>query len=157
MTMAGWKSRFSVPVGGLTEVGLSEDERFVLVVSHDGRGVFDTHTGVRLARDREIPESGAAWRNKPERLVLGIGPLTNVWVSVVGLCGGSLRARANDLCVLTRADSARQDVVLFSEATGEELLLDSPVTEIRALGFSSSGRFLVIATSSDLSLHAEGA
>jgi hypothetical protein len=38
-------------IGGLTEIGFADDTDLLLVVSHQGRGVLDCHTGQRIARD----------------------------------------------------------------------------------------------------------
>ena len=55
-------------VGGVVAIGFDPTGRYVLVVSHSGRGVFDSQTWTRVARDLSLayPEDGA---------VVGIGPL----------------------------------------------------------------------------------
>ncbi len=55
-------------VGGLVAVAFDPKGRYLLTVSHSGRGVFDTSTWQRVARDYSLdyPEGG---------VVEGIGPL----------------------------------------------------------------------------------
>lgn len=47
-------------VGGLVAMGFDATGRFLLTVSHSGRGVYSTHTWERVGRDSKIayPESG---------------------------------------------------------------------------------------------------
>jgi len=49
-------------VGGVVAIGFDSTGRFALVVSHSGRGVFDTQTWQRIARDSALacPEDGEA-------------------------------------------------------------------------------------------------
>jgi hypothetical protein len=62
-------------VGGLVAAGFDPSGRFLLAVSHNGRGVFAVGTWERLARDtaRVYPEDGRA---------IGIGPIEGVSVPV---------------------------------------------------------------------------
>ena len=62
-------------VGGLVAMGFDPGGRYVLTVSHSGRGVFDTLTWQRIARDPALayPENGEA---------LGIGPLAGKRIKV---------------------------------------------------------------------------
>lgn len=65
-------------LGGLVAVGFDPAERFLLVVSHSGRGVFDTNTWQRVARDALL-----AYPNKG--YVGGIGPIEGVAIAVTEL------------------------------------------------------------------------
>ncbi len=62
-------------VGGLVAMGFDPSGRYLLTVSHSGRGVFDTHNWQRVARDVELayPING---------LAKGIGPLTSQYIAV---------------------------------------------------------------------------
>ncbi|HEY0009585.1 MAG TPA: hypothetical protein VGB55_12735 [Tepidisphaeraceae bacterium] len=62
-------------VGGLVAVGVDPSGRYLLTVSHSGRGVFDTNTWQRVARDVEpgYPVDGRAE---------GIGPLAGQTIPV---------------------------------------------------------------------------
>ena len=65
-------------VGGLVAIGFDAASRYVLTVSHSGRGVYDTRTWERVARDgeRAYPEDGS---------VAGIGPLAGQLLTVTEL------------------------------------------------------------------------
>ena len=55
-------------VGGLVAAGFDQSGKFLLTVSHAGRGVFAVGTWERVARDSTLayPENGSA---------IGIGPI----------------------------------------------------------------------------------
>jgi hypothetical protein len=63
-------------IGGVVAVGFDTTEAFMLVISHNGRGVFDTKTWERVARDSAMsyPERGFG---------IGIGPIEGVKIPVV--------------------------------------------------------------------------
>jgi hypothetical protein len=65
-------------VGGLVAVGVDPAGRYLLTVSHAGRGVFDTLTWQRVARDLELayPIDGHA---------IGVGPLSAQRIPVVAV------------------------------------------------------------------------
>jgi len=62
-------------VGGLVAMGFDASGKFLLTVSHSGRGVFSTDTWERVARDYGLsyPDGGKA---------LGIGPLEGQVIKV---------------------------------------------------------------------------
>ncbi len=116
----------------------------LLVISHQGRAVFDCSLGERVARDRN--EDVAAWTEG--QVAIGIGPLDGVRLRVAGLWGGALPDRTSDGWS-----------VALSDGCFELLDLDQPVhrfdprlTDERAHGFSESGLSLVLATSSDIDI-----
>src|SRR6185436_7100543 len=65
-------------IGGMVAGGFDDTGRYLLIVSHSGRGVFDLDTWLRVARDSVpvYPEEG---------VVGGIGPLEGVAVKVHGI------------------------------------------------------------------------
>jgi hypothetical protein len=138
-----WKKVTYLAVGGLTEVGFAEG--FLLVVSHQGRGVVDLASGELLARDRQ--ETGA-WFDAARGAALGIGPLDGEWIGVCGLAGGRLpgatadgwQARVSDDCVTVSAPGRRPLQVREGE-------------EMRAFGFSPDGATFIIATSPGLAIY----
>src|SRR2546430_4506708 len=82
-----WRKVAYVAVGGLTEVGFGRNPRFLLILSHQGRGVVDCVNGVRAARDSR---EGPGWFDESVPAADGIGPLAGECVPVAGLAGGSL-------------------------------------------------------------------
>lgn len=63
-------------VGGLVAMGLDPTERYLLAVSHSGRGVFSVGDWARVARDTAVryPDNARAE---------GIGPLEGQSISVI--------------------------------------------------------------------------
>ena len=57
-------------VGGVVAMGFDPNGNFLLVISHNGRGVFSTRTWERVARDTRLayPENGIG---------IGIGPIVD--------------------------------------------------------------------------------
>ena len=68
------KSR--IPIGGLVAMGFDATGKYLLTVSHSGRGVFSIDTWERVARDAQLsyPEDGKA---------LGVGPLEGQVIEVL--------------------------------------------------------------------------
>ena len=154
---ARWRSVLFAAVGGLTEIGFSGAETTLLVVSHDGRGLFDLATGRRIARDDAQPALGSPWMDRETRRVQGIGPSRDEWFAMAGLWGGALQARSPTgwtVGVTGRGRNERAYVTAHGDRT--KWLVGRPVGEIRAFGFSDSGRHLVLATSSDVSVFSGG-
>ena len=50
-TPEGWEKVTSAAVGGLTDLGFSKSNPYLLIISSQGRGVFDCNTGEKVARD----------------------------------------------------------------------------------------------------------
>jgi hypothetical protein len=83
-----WSRRTVLAIGGVTDVGFSDCGRYLLVISHSGRGLFDLASGNLVARDSApVPESD---RDDFAHTVAGFGPIEGEQVSVAGLWGGSL-------------------------------------------------------------------
>jgi hypothetical protein len=85
-----WKQIAWLSVGGLTEIGFGQDERFLLILSWQGRGVIDTTTGQKVARHPEAPCDDLPWLSEQSNVVIGIGPIEGEAVHCVGLWGGVL-------------------------------------------------------------------
>lgn len=162
-TSLSWRKVAFHAVGGLTEVGFAEDADLLLVVSSQGRGVFNCETGERVARDRESPDNG--WYDEYHLQALGIGPLEGKIIRLAGLQGGGLPTGTRDgwqACAVT-LEWPEVSLLLvepwksiFDESTPFTKLAED--LEIRAFGFSYTGNSLVIATSSDIAIfHRESA
>jgi hypothetical protein len=76
-------------VGGLVAAGFDASGRFLLTVSHTGRGVFAVGTWERVARDSKLayPESGFA---------AGIGPIEGQKIKVTEGSEGSMNLTSPD-------------------------------------------------------------
>lgn len=155
---SGWVKAMTCAVGGLTEVGFTANEKHIIVLSHSGRGVISTSSFDLVARDNEIPTIKSPWLDQPGRKVRGIGPVSNEWVSLAGLWGGNLEATCSSEWVSEVDTRGRDEICLIKDISTERTYeVDRPLTEVRAFGFSHSGRFLLLATSSDLSVFSKSA
>ncbi len=149
-----WRLTVQSGIGGLTDVGFGPDTELLLVVSSQGRGVFDCTTGERVARDGDVETD---FHDASRMLADGIGPLNGISVPMAGLNGGGLSGGTSDGWTV-------DDFTL--EWPHHTLLLNGPFSwpyningqlwklgaesELRAFGFSTTGLSLVIATSSDV-------
>lgn len=163
---ATWRPLAVLAVGGLTGVGfgLNPDsgEDLILVTSHQGRGVVDCVTGERVARD---PDPEPAWPDDYALTCAGIGPLVGVAVQISGLMGGGLHTTTMNRWTLhVVAPDWPNESVLLSKAGGPYRgeagstwwhIHRELSCEIRAAGFSPTGRTLTIASSCTLTLFAQ--
>ncbi|MFI1279324.1 hypothetical protein ACH4U5_00885 [Streptomyces sp. NPDC020858] len=166
---AAWRPVFDacVPVGGLLGIGFASHadtgHDLVMVVSRDGHGLFDTVTGEKIARDRDPDPEYSTPDATPGLVCPGLGPVSGSWVHIAGLYGGGLHHTTADGWTLEVVSPAwPNDRVLLSTdgglphsgPHGERWwhIFHSSYSELRAVGFSPSGRTLAVATSSDLTL-----
>ncbi len=147
--MSPWKSSGGSAVGGLEAVGYAENSDLLLVVSSSGRGVFDCVTGERVARDYDTSDS---WYDWAHLLALGIGPLEGQMIRLAGMDGGGLIAATTDGYRLWLVAPTWPDYRLILSPPQNDLYynLDACVQvegdyEIRAYGFSETGRSFIIA------------
>jgi uncharacterized protein (TIGR02996 family) len=144
-----WKETGRYAVGGLTEVGFDDQLELLLVVSHQGRGVFECTSGKRVARDRGNDMEG--WYDEFELVALGVGPLAGKLITLTGLSGGALPTTTTDGWVLAKnTRGPRERVCLWSPrpANNEGRIRRTFATlfeghEIRAYGFSYTGTSFV--------------
>lgn len=83
--------RTSLHIGGLVAVGFDPTGKYLLTISHSGRGLFSTATWERVARDPSLayPESGMG---------VGIGPIEGKEIPIIEIdyATGVLRAVSPD-------------------------------------------------------------
>ncbi|MCA9987977.1 MAG: hypothetical protein KDE59_26915 [Anaerolineales bacterium] len=156
---APWQKCPLFHVGGVTEVGLSSDGQYLLVISYHGRGVFDCRTGIKVARDRD--ETFDAWLDAEQGLAQGIGPLAGQNIPIVGgFVGSALPAATQDGWRLERLDIESKMELVWATPPGEKdgflsggcyyKLWDwDPVF---AAGFSQNGATCVIACSNTIDI-----
>lgn len=91
---------YGVPVGGLLGIGSATDpgtgRDLVMVVSHDGHGLFDAVTGEKIARDRDPAPDDSTPDVVADLSRPGPGPLTASRVRIAGLFGGGLHTTTED-------------------------------------------------------------
>ncbi|WP_219637066.1 hypothetical protein [Streptomyces sp. AJS327] len=156
----------TTPIGGLLGVGFAlhpDDGRdLVMVVSSDGHGLFDARTGEKLARDRDPDPESSTPEDSPELCCPGLGPVSGVPVRIAGLFGGGLHSSApTGWSVDVVSPEWPHERVILSTRGGVHRgepgetwwhVHHADYSELRAAGFSPSGRTLAVATSSDLTL-----
>lgn len=149
-----WKKVADHAVGGLFQVGYAEDADLLLVLSHNGRGVFDCLTGERIARD-----AGNVYDhfNTSKLLAAGFAAINGQQVRMAGLYGGGLPLSTKDGWYLE--SRKKTDEVLLSKAalikeTEYALVGEGKLCELRAFGFSETGKSFVVATSCSLIIFA---
>ena len=159
---APWERRAVHAVGGLTDVGFGRGSDLLLIVSHNGRGVIDCLTGSRVARDASVPDPGEDdWQNTSELEAEGIGPLAGQTVHTSGLFGGGLSLTTRDGWTVERLplDWPEESLLLVPPGSwlyetradrSAEFTKVAAESEVRAWGFSPTGRSLILATSSDV-------
>lgn len=135
----------------MIQVGFAPQSDYLLVVSHQGRGVFDCISGQKLARDSNdgFDES--------ELTAKGIGILAGQKIQAAGLFGGSLlTATADDWRLFEQPEESARIFLKHESWSDEEaeFIGDGEVCDMRASGFSPTGNSFVIATSCDVALYA---
>jgi hypothetical protein len=152
-----WRQLPVYAIGGLFQVGYASGTDLLLVLSHQGRGVFDCNSGEKIARDH----TDAYNFFDPIRLMAeGFGPLAGQTIRMAGLFGGGLTLTTLDgwgLEVQARVWPTHS-VFLSAPGTREPVCIgEDGVCEMRACGFSETGRSFVIATSCDLTIYVRSA
>lgn len=152
-----WRCTGSFSVGGLTDVGFGTNSDLLLVISSTGRGVIDCTTGEKVAREY----GDGDWHDTLALEAKGIGPLADQTMKTAGLYGGGLPRTSVDgwttedfmldwpdhtLLLLPPGAWAYGDG-FNKPANYTKVAVES---ELRAWGFSPTGRCLVLATTSDL-------
>lgn len=89
-----------IAVGGLIAAGFDASGRYLLVVSHAGRGVFSTDSWERVARNSEVcyPKDGFS---------VGIGPIDGISIQTkeIDYESGVLRLHSEDRLITLDYDS----------------------------------------------------
>ena len=148
---ATWTQLNIFAVGGLIQVGFAPQSDYLLVVSHQGRGVFDCASGQKLARD-----SSDAF-DESELTAEGIGVLTGQKIHTAGLFGGNLPTTTADGWTLLEQPEESARIFLKHESWANDeakFVGDGEVCEMRSFGFSSTGNSFIIATSCDVAIYA---
>ena len=126
------------------------------MVSSQGRGLFNCLTGERLARDQQPV---GTWYDEKQLLARGIGILDKQTIRLAGLYGGGLPTTTEDCWSLNLIAPTWPDYRVILSPPFKTIYDDLDVCvqvfqdyEIRAYGFSNTGKSFVIATSSDITM-----
>ncbi|MEI7768517.1 MAG: hypothetical protein WCI67_00950 [Chloroflexales bacterium] len=151
-----WTLVTCVAVGGLLAVGYAEQSDLLLVISSQGRGIFDCLSGTRIARDQT---DAAPFYDEITLRAQGFGPLEGQVLPIAGLCGGGLPNATRDGWHLQAIPLPwpHHRIVLeapfrsmYHDPASATCVGDDGACELRAAGFSPTGQSFVIATSCDL-------
>jgi hypothetical protein len=154
------------PIGGLLGIGFAvhpgNGHDLIMVVSHDGHGLFDAVTGEKVARDHDPGPGTETPDATPDLTCPGLGPLTGTRVRIAGVFGGGLHATAPGGWSLdvVAPEWPHRRVLLSTDGgicqgpPGQNWwhIFHAEHSDFRAAGFSPSGRTLAVATSGDLAL-----
>jgi len=154
-----WRQVAVLGIGGLNAVGFDRASETMLVTSANGQSVIDAATGEIVYRNRDADGLDTS-ALKGTRL----DHPADERFDMAGLFGGGLRCMTDDgwsverlgpHCVLHSAGASVQFLDTKWAAHNKDAtfhLLDRSGEDIRALGFSWTGRTLVCATPSTLSI-----
>ena len=154
-----WRIVCGSSIGGLTEIGFADGADDLLVVSSQGRGLFDCLTGERIARDSEVMFDNP---DNSGMTAPGIGIHESTTFRLSGLNGGGLPAITHDGWGIHVIHLPWPIHVVFmtsgyhgvTDKTGHvtKICNDEPC-EFRAAGFSPTGLSFVVATSGELTIY----
>jgi hypothetical protein len=158
-----WSLPATLAVGGFREVGFDRHSELLLVVSSAGRGVVGCADATKVARD----DSGY-YEGEEGLEATGIGPLHGMVIRMSGVFGGGLPTTTSDgwsVEVIALDWPVEEVILLEPKSSLYGSLYGKPTSfhkigsesEIRACGFLYSGRTLVIATTSAVSVFRRGA
>ncbi len=153
-----WR-RFDHAVGGLTDIGFADDTDFLVVLSGQGRAVFDCTSGQRVERDYDTDFP----HDERNLTTSGFGVLDGQVIRTSGLAGGGLPTGTDDgWCVHRFTFHWPDEILLLTppghwiyggvSSMGSNFYRLGSDSEVRAFGFSPTGRSLIIATGSDLTI-----
>ncbi len=146
----------SYAVGGLLSVGFSKTDRYLLVVSSQGRGIVDLESGKKVARDETAYEG----LSDNSMYCQGIGPIGDELVALSTYSGGGLPQSnsAGESLELVAPEWPEYDLVLCQNyksalVPGNQTFCTKIYKEhVRAFGFSWCGNYIVSACGSDFDL-----
>ncbi|MDA8746133.1 hypothetical protein N9N28_16025 [Rubripirellula amarantea] len=161
---APWRLVGGSFIGGLTEIGFIGGTADLLVVSSEGRALFDTLTGQKLSHD---PSPRFEDPCAIHRMVPAIGKHIGIAVALVGPHGGGLSRATDDGWLIDVIPLPWPCHYLFLSSNYLRAfdggghtwkLCDDAPWSFRAAGFSDSGSTFVFATSGEIVIYsrAEG-
>lgn len=146
-----WRLVKIIAVGGLVNVGFVQNSNLIIVVSHNGGGIFDCSTSEKIARNHE--EFWIYFDDETGK-VRGFDVLEGQTIQTHGFFGGdNLPKTTKDGWRLEKIENNDfNEIILISPNEKKEIIGNDKVVEIKAFGFSEDEKFFVIAQSSDLTI-----
>jgi hypothetical protein len=153
-----WKLIGDFSIGGLLAIGYASQKDYLLVVSSQGRGLFDGIHGEKLSRNPEVSDN---WLNEIKLTAVGIASIADEPVRVAGIFGGGLPRTTHDGWSIEIVTSpwtqsniflCKPYKSLFQNIENGFKVATNNVCEFRAAGFSETGNSFAVATSCSLAL-----
>ena len=118
----------------------------LLVHSPDGSSLYDCLTGERIARDDDEPMDGF---DRETLEATGFGAVDGQRIRMAGLFGGALPAATEDGFTLVEDSPAlpARRVAMIEPGGTRTIVAEDGECELRAFGFSQTGRSFIVATS----------
>jgi len=151
-----WKLIGDFAIGGLLAIGYASQKDYLLVVSSQGRGLFDAVHGEKLSRN---PDTANNWLNEIKLTALGIAPIVDEPIRIAGIFGGGLPFTTHDGWNIeiiaspwtqTNIFLCKPYTSLFQNIENGFKIATNDVCEFRAVGFSETGNSFAVATSCSL-------
>jgi len=163
--MNQWNQKIIYAIGGLQNVGYVTGEDVLIVLSLQGAGIIDCLSGARLARNNK--ENWWDKFDEKNATVTGFDFLADVRIKTHGLFGGdSLYKRSLDGWKLSKKNSSsifhflkfkssKREIVNLHSPNGREskVVHDVGPCELRAYGFSDTGKSFIIASTCELVIY----
>lgn len=157
-----WTHRNTFAIGGLQNVGYAPKQDFLIVLSSQGEGIFDCISGEKIDR----LHNDMAWLERIDETtsaVTGFGCLENIQIPISGSYGDYNHPKKSaDGWTLSALRPVR--LLLFKSASHhvyltspdnqkKSLIAEEGACELRAFGFSDTGRSLIVALSCELIIY----
>jgi hypothetical protein len=159
-----WTHKNTFGIGGLENIGYAPKQDYLMVLSSQGQGIFDCIAGEKIA---QLNNDSDWWQNfnQETNSIKGFDILDKTEISTCGLFGqNNLLKSTSDGWTLTVSNPEPDDkpfemylvqkIHLVSPDKKEKIFItkDGPC-ELRAFGFSETGKSLIVALSCDLTIY----
>ena len=159
-----WTHKNTFAIGGLENVGYAPQQDNLIVLSSQGQGIFDCITGEKIVRQHNDTDWWQGF-NQTTNSIIGFDILDTIEIPTYGLYGeDNLPKITNDGWTLTISQPEPDDkpfdqylvqkIYLVSADEKEKVLVakDGPC-ELRAFGFSDTGKSFIVALSCELTIY----
>lgn len=153
-----WKLKSDFAIGGLREMGFYQDTNYLLLLSSQGRGLFDCLAGEKIARD-SYDYYSEEWDSNTG-LVKGIGKLSDKEIKCGGFEYADILDKEIGKYLKTETSKEKRKIwngeiqevdVLYIRDNAEKIeIYSTPYGLDRAFGFSKNGKCFVLGISSNL-------
>lgn len=159
-----WENVSTHSVGGLENIGYAPDQDYVIVLSSQGQGIFDCLSGERIAR----LNNDSDWWEKFDRTnnsIVGFDILDGVNIITFGIYskddlrkstkdGWRLEFSPHQIDANESSKIHSQEIYLaLPEINHKEVIYKDGPCELRAFGFSDTGKSLIVASSCELIIY----